>query len=137
MKRFFQFSQPLITGVLMSLVSKCRLYGGIALLISFLLVDTAVAGDIIGIKIASTMATRSTVTATGGALFINLPAGVTHASPSCGVPNNYRYAIKGTDKQMIAQAMMAYAAGKTVDIYGTGDCEAWGDTESVLYVTIR
>ena len=101
----------------------------------FLQGQLAMASSMVGAKMASTMSTQSNVTGTGGALFINLTT--THDAPPCGLPNNYRYAIKGTDKQMVAQALMAYAMGKTIDIYGTGACEAWGDTETVMYLTVH
>ena len=70
-------------------------------------------------------------------LFINLPFGVTHESPICGAGSNYRYAIKGEDKVMVSQALMAFASGKRVDITGSGSCDAWADTESVRYLTVH
>jgi len=96
-----------------------------------------VAGDIANVNIRSTVSTRSTAALIDGALFINLPMGVTHDSPSCGVGSNYRYVIKGIDKVMISQALMAFASGKLVDITGAGNCDAWADTESVRYLTVR
>jgi hypothetical protein len=69
-------------------------------------------------------------------LFLKLPAGITHESPACGVPNNYRYAIKGDDKMLISQALMAFSSNRTVDIIGDGNCDAWTDTEQVKFLIV-
>ena len=101
-----------------------------------LLSSSVFAGDVNQIKIGSILSTQSSTTPGGGALFLNLPAGVTHESPECGLINNYRYAIKGNDKMLISQALMAFASNRTVDIIGDGNCDAWGDTEQVKYLIV-
>jgi hypothetical protein len=101
-----------------------------------LLSNSVIAGDVKQIKIASIMSTQSVkYPSSGGALFLNLPAGVTHESP-CGDRSNYRYAIKGDDKMLISQALMAFASNRTVDIIGDGNCDAWADTEQVKFLVV-
>jgi len=96
----------------------------------------SVAGDITNVSIRSTVSTQSNATREG-VLFIILPFCIIDEPPICGAGTNYRYAIKGEDKVMISQALMAFASSKRVDITGSGSCDAWADTESVCYLTVH
>jgi hypothetical protein len=56
--------------------------------------------------------------------------------PACASNQTSRFALDGTTpggKVQVAGLLAAYAAGKTVDIIGTWDCAAYGDTESISY----
>jgi hypothetical protein len=60
--------------------------------------------------------------------------------PACQHPDlPTRWAIDGrtTEGQaMLSIFLLAYSSNKRVAIAGTGNCSAWGDTETVLYLAI-
>ena len=56
--------------------------------------------------------------------------------PACASSEPTRFAVDGTTaggKVQVAGLLAAYATGKTVAIFGTGDCGVYGDTESISY----
>lgn len=57
-------------------------------------------------------------------------------APACGGNQASRFAINAaTDagKAQLAGLMTAYAAGRSVRVFGANHCNAYGDTESVSY----
>jgi hypothetical protein len=90
------------------------------------------AGDVSNVTIVSTL------TRTGGILVITI-SGVAHQAPGCGSANNQQYAIPNSEKAMIAEALMAHATGRTVDIVGKNVCDAWAgaDTETAQSITFH
>lgn len=40
-------------------------------------------------------------------------------------------------RAMIATILAAWAQGLTVDVQGTGNCDAWGDRESAAFVSVH
>ena len=61
--------------------------------------------------------------------------------PTCPSPLiANRFAIAATTdagKAMISLLLTAQARGKRVSVYGTGNCNLWGDTESVSYLVVE
>lgn len=54
--------------------------------------------------------------------------------PACGQGFVGRWAFDGTTvagRLQVAGLLSAYMGGKTIKVYGTGACTAWGDTETV------
>jgi hypothetical protein len=71
------------------------------------------------------------------ALFVNISGTVGQSPPSCAT-QNYRFVVSpATDagKAQIAVILSALARGATVWIQGTGACDIWPDTESILLLT--
>lgn len=60
----------------------------------------------------------------------------THQSPPACATIRNRFAINGSTaagKVQVAGLLSAYSMGRSVVIVGKGNCDAWGDTESVNY----
>ena len=58
--------------------------------------------------------------------------------PACAIHN--RWVIDATTDQgraMMALMMTAKAQGKTITVYGTGDCRDWADTESIMHFMVH
>lgn len=63
--------------------------------------------------------------------------GTRGAVPACGQPEAVRWAFDGSTPQgqaRLALLLTAYGAGKNVQVFGLGNCNVWGDTESVDYI---
>lgn len=68
--------------------------------------------------------------------------GVHVGSPPCQATKNTTYWIikdenSDTGKHLLSMLMMAYAAGKTIYVEGTGKCDRWGDGEDVQIITVK
>lgn len=64
----------------------------------------------------------------------------TRVSPPTCATQAIRWVIDVTTSQgqaMVAALLTAQSRGKRISIQGTGDCEVWGDTETVLYFIIE
>ena len=72
---------------------------------------------------------------TGGAFLFSMTVAGT-GKASCGAGNSYRWAINTSTqggRNQMAAVLLAYSTHKVMDVYGTGVCDVWGDTETVLY----
>lgn len=76
----------------------------------------------------------SSVIVSSGKGFFNQD-GPRDSAPSCAtVPNRWVFDVTNSDGQSkMALLLTAYAMHKRVAVYGTGDCSAWPDTETVGY----
>lgn len=64
-------------------------------------------------------------------------AGTRGTVPTCGQTEAVRWAFDGSTPQgqaRLALLLTAYGAGKSVKVFGLGNCNVWGDTESVDYI---
>ena len=64
--------------------------------------------------------------------------GTRSGSPSCATVS--RWVIDTTTaagQSMAATVLSAYSLGRSVQVEGTQECGAWGDTETVNYVQIQ
>lgn len=69
----------------------------------------------------------------GQTFFIH--SGARSARPACSVAD--RWVIDNTTpagQAMLSTLLTAYSTGRQVRIEGTGNCDVWGDTESVFYI---
>jgi hypothetical protein len=74
---------------------------------------------------------------TGGFFFNS--SGTRSSAPSCATLTN-RWVINTTTSQgqaMVAALLSAYMAHKRIMVVGTGNCDVWGDTETVNYFQIE
>jgi hypothetical protein len=94
-----------------------------------LLPSSSQAGDVVGVTITSTESVP------GNILIVYVSA--IHPAPACGANQTTRYAILGSEKTMVAQALLAQGTGRVIDITGKGVCDAWSDTETALYLLVR
>jgi len=56
--------------------------------------------------------------------------------PTCAINQPSRFAIDATTsggKVLLSGLLSAYASGKNVAIFGTGNCLAYGDSETINY----
>ena len=63
-------------------------------------------------------------------------SGVRSGIPSCASTQPRRFAISATTdggKVQLAGLLSAYTSGKNIVITGTGNCSAYGDTETISY----
>lgn len=74
-----------------------------------------------------------------GKLFFK--AGTTQSPPACSTGGDFAVDLVGPDgaagKAILAVIMAAHAGGKTVHVYGKGNCDVWGDRETVEYVVVE
>jgi len=73
---------------------------------------------------------------TGVAMF---SAGVHQSKPACStVGDAWAFDVKTpAGAAMYSFLLSAYAQGKTINVVGTGNCDIWGDRESVAYLTVQ
>lgn len=68
-------------------------------------------------------------------------SGARSNAPSCqasGIPQRWAFRVDSAGGQSMLQTLLsAYVAGKRIWIDGTGNCSAWGDSETVLYFRIE
>lgn len=61
----------------------------------------------------------------------------THSGvPTCAASYTTRWAIDASTpagKSQLAGLLSAYHTGKRIEVFGTGACSAWSDTETVSY----
>lgn len=80
--------------------------------------------------------TLNTVHVLAGGVLLFHTTGARTAVPACGASLPARFAVDATTpagKAQMAGLLTAYTSGKTVVIFGTGNCGVWGDTETVNY----
>lgn len=85
---------------------------------------------------SATSGTLSTVHFMSGGNVILYTSGSRSDVPSCASTQPNRFAVNGTTeggKVQLSGLLTAYAAGKSVVIYGTGTCSVQGDTETISY----
>jgi hypothetical protein len=71
-----------------------------------------------------------------GVVFVTLSVAQIGA-PACATLN--RWVINGATpagKAMVAAMYTAYATNSHVSVLGTGTCDTWADTESILYFVV-
>ena len=69
-----------------------------------------------------------------GRLFFNT-SGARTGAPACATAARWVINMSSSGGQIIASTVLtAYAQGKAVSVSGTGTCQEWSDTESVLNV---
>jgi len=76
----------------------------------------------------------------GNGVVILYTSGARTGVPACATTQPNRFAIDGTTaagKVHLAGVLAAHAAGKTVYIFGTGNCSNFPDTESVNYFAVE
>lgn len=105
------------------------------LLASISFPSTAMAGVVQGRNIVQVQALEdANAKGQDGAFFVYFTAAVSQ-SPSCAT-ENYRFVVNtGTDggKALMAILLTAHAQNTPVTVVGSGLCDIWGDTESILY----
>lgn len=90
----------------------------------------ALAGDVQGAKIIHIFTTKD------DGVFIYFDRAVAN-NAGCGRNNSNRLAIKPSTpggKSSLAVAMLAYTNNYSVNAWGDGTCNVWGDTESLNYL---
>ena len=74
-----------------------------------------------------------------GKAFFN-QSGTRTSIASCqaaSVPNRWAFDVNTAKGQaMLSLVLSAYSLGKSVQVYGIGECSDWPDTETVSYVEI-
>jgi hypothetical protein len=88
---------------------------------------------------SATNATITQVLASAGAFYIYVSVAPTGGTNSCATQTvtAYRFVINPTAPgtgTVIATALAAHSAGGTIDIYGTGACDVWPDTETINFI---
>ena len=76
---------------------------------------------------------------TGAVLFIQT-GGSRDSVPSCATSNPDRWAFDTTNvagQTKLSILLTAKGLNKTVQVYGTGTCSVWGDTETVDYLVMN
>lgn len=56
--------------------------------------------------------------------------------PACAAVESQRFAVNATTpagRTQLAGLLVAYSADRQVNIFGTGTCSAWGDTETIEF----
>jgi len=84
--------------------------------------------------------TLSNVHFMGTGIVITYTSGSRTNVPACATGQPSRFAIDATTatgKVHLSGILAAHAAGKTVRIFGTGNCSVFGDTESVSYFIVE
>jgi hypothetical protein len=74
------------------------------------------------------------------AVFIGINGTVGGQPPTCAQAETTRFVINPSTPQgqaLVAMALSAQARGANITIFGSGSCDIWGDTESVLYLVIN
>lgn len=95
-----------------------------------LISTTAFGGQVVGTTIVSTLTVSSN-------LLLVVVANNSTSTPSCasGAPNVF--AIGANDKFLVASVLLAQSTGKTVDLYGSGNCNVWSTAESLIYFAVH
>jgi hypothetical protein len=88
---------------------------------------------------SATSATITQVLAAAGAFYVYVSVAPTGGTNSCASQTAaaYRFVINPTasgSATIIATALAAHAAGQTIDIYGTGACDVWPDTDTINFI---
>ncbi|MEA1677353.1 hypothetical protein [Nitrospirillum sp. BR 11163] len=79
----------------------------------------------------------SNILPTRGGTFFFLQHGTRTNRPACSTLDRWVINVTTPSGQAMASAvMLAYSLGKNIEIYGTGDCRDWPDTETVDYFQI-
>jgi hypothetical protein len=77
------------------------------------------------------------IVTTYGKAFIHMNS-ATVSAPSCSGASDWAIDLIGTNgtagRALLAAIITASIQGKTIAIYGTGDCSVWGDRETISYV---
>jgi len=76
--------------------------------------------------------------ANNGAVFVQTTSGQI-GGPPCAVAVG-RFVVNGSTpagKAMVAAIYTAYATNSRVNIVGTGTCDVWGDTETILFFSAQ
>lgn len=64
--------------------------------------------------------------------------GTTEGGPACGGSGHWAVDLTGANaaggKAILAAVISAYVTGKPVRVIGVGNCDVWGDRESVDYI---
>lgn len=83
-----------------------------------------------------TIASQQAMGPGGGVFFLNLNGTSSQSPPSCATLKNRFVINPATDsgKAQIAVIVSALARGSTITIQGSGACDLWPDTESILWV---
>ena len=74
------------------------------------------------------------------AVFIGINGTVGGQPPTCAQAETTRFVVNPSTPQgqaLVAMVLSAQARGASVTIFGSGSCDIWGDTESVLYLVIN
>ena len=88
---------------------------------------------------AATNATITEVLASPAGFYVYVSVAPTGGSDTCATQTvaSYRFVINPTASGasvVIATALAAHAAGQTIDIYGTGACDVWPDTDTINFI---
>jgi hypothetical protein len=76
----------------------------------------------------------------GAVMFLHAGVRTLPAAPcqAAGLQNRWAFnASTPTGQAYLATLLTAYSLHKRIQIYGTGDCSAWGDTETVSYFIVE
>jgi hypothetical protein len=84
-------------------------------------------------------ATITEVLASPAAFYIYVSVAPTGGTESCATQtvSSYRFVISPATSGanvVIATALAAHASGQAIDIYGTGACDVWPDTETINFI---
>ena len=85
---------------------------------------------------SATSGVLSTLHFMSNGIVIAYTSGARSDIPPCAVNHPSRFAVDGTSaggKVQVSGLFAAYTSGKQVIIIGTGDCSAYGDTETINY----
>lgn len=75
-----------------------------------------------------------------GAFLFQQSGGSRGSLPSCAGSNPDRWAVDGTTaagQNKLSILLTAKALHKVVQVYGTGTCSVWGDTETVDFLVMN
>lgn len=62
-------------------------------------------------------------------------AGARTARPACATIDRWAFSLANPSGQgMLAAILTAYSLGRPVSVVGTGTCDVWPDTETVVYI---
>jgi len=109
---------------------------GISVLVSVLTLCGAGSNSAMASQSGAGTITGVYVMETGIVLFHH--HGSRSALPACGTPNPIRWAFDGATpagQAKLALLLTAHSSQKPVVVHGTGTCTAWGDTETIQFIS--